>query len=866
MTHGVTYVNEAYRDDVGSSGDEDEDDERLGSPPRLARARAFNRPPPLNTSSSMLKSVSSSRSSSPAGPLSRRTTPLSSASSAASLFEDAEAPQKTLDDTDLRPCVMRFMDGNTVTHERHVRVIRRDVVLRRRIGGETYVVARARSSDERLRCLAALTSHAHELRLSADESSTAGYAALAHDAVIVDNVDDVCSHDGTSMYYVVNDDPFDTRLYGVARATRRDADAFVARFGFLNGVMRDFGTDVVIDRFFACRASNEIDAGDGCGGAKFVRTCMIDALRRSSSSRGEACVAVASAAPIRVAGATCHAHVDDTGRRRDVLTYDGIMSVEDVMLEREDWVTRRFIKLYRVPTSVRATGDAGVAKSWLKMVSPAKTRGSGADAYEDVLEEPTLVSTFHAVAKRALEPGAEAERVAPASASVVARACGVVIDDDDDDDDDIDDAFAHSLIDALSCALLTDGGAPLRDDVVFEPSADVEFQRAALDAARGAADASSTRAPRRSSAAVVVCPRSHTTTADELVESLRASMRAADASACVLVAKCTTSLTFDGGFSTRDILARAAESGLFTDGGIFKSTAHTAYDARIIAARFHQRPFRIRASVPSDVEPLLAVEADAWKDTPDMRTPASTIVERVTNNAAMNFIVEDIATRVVRGGMYAQFIDNVDAAGLTTWDAKETNRRLADSTRCVQLLDVFVDQAYGAACAAAASQSDASPAVSVGQELRNHVLYFAEHSNARWACAVTRTRGFRETQRKFSSKDLSYEAYVRGKTLDRGVFFHTSAGAEIVKIVSPWRVKDDENDGNGVLVRYDVEEYAFSRATTRGRHRPATMRRPSDPTVNGGEYSNTIQAIAWEARARSFPVRRTTRDDEDGNE
>jgi len=216
--------------------------------------------------------------------------------------------------------------------------------------------------------------------------------------------------------------------------------------------------------------------------------------------------------------------------------------------------------------------------------------------------------------------------------------------------------------------------------------------------------------------------------------------------------------------------------------------------------------------------------------------------------------------------MYAQFIDNVDAAGSTTWDAKETNRRLADSTRCVQLLDVFVDQAYGAACAAAASQSGASPAVSVGQELRNHVLYFAEHSNARWACAVTRTRGFRETQRKSSSKDLSYEAYVRGKTLDRGVFFHTSAGAEIVKIVSPWRVKDDENDGNGVLVRYDVEEYAFSRATTRGRHRPATMRRPSDPTVNGGEYSNTIQAIAWEARARSFPVRRTTRDDEDEDE
>ena len=857
MTHSVTYVNEAYRDDVGSSGDES--DERLGSPPRLSRARAFNRPPPLNTSSSMLKSFSSSRSSSPAGPLSRRTTPLSSASSAASLFEDAE--EKTLNvDTDLRPCVMRFMDGDTLAHERHVRVIRRDVMLRRRIGGETYVVARARSAEERLRCLAALTSHAHELRLSADESSTAGYAALAHDAVIVDNVDDVCSHDGTTMVYVVNDDPFDTRLYGVARATSRDADAFVARFGFMNGVVRDFGTDAVVDRLFACRASNAIDAGDGCGGAEFVRTKMIDALRPSSSSTT---VAEASAAPRRVAGATCHAHVDATGgRRKDVLTYDGIMSVEDVMLEREDWVTRRFIKLYRVPTSVGATGDAGVAKSWLKMVSPAKTRGSGSDAYEDVLEEPTLVSTFHAVAKRALkEPGVEVQQnVAPASASVVARACGVVI---DDDDDDIDDTFAHSIIDALSCALTTDGGAPLRDDVVFEPSADVEFQRAALDAVRGAADASSTRAPRRSSAAVVVCPRSHTTTADDVVESLRASMRAADASACVLVAKCTTSLTFDGGFSTRDILARAAESGLFTDGGIFKSTVHTACGARIIAARFHQRPFRIRASVPSDVEPLLAIEADAWKDTPDMRTPASTIVERVTNNAAMNFIVEDIDTRVVRGGMYAQFIDTVDAAGSTTWDLKETNRRLADSTRCVQLLDVFVDQAYGAACAAAASHSGASPAVSVGQELRNHVLYFAEHSNARWACAVTRTRGFRETQRKFPSKDLSYEAYVRGKTLDRGVFFHTSAGAEIVRIVSPWRVKDDENDGNGVLVRYDVEEYAFSRATTRGRHRPATMRRPSDPTVNGGEYSNTIQAIAWEARARSFPVRRTTRDDQD---
>ena len=197
-------------------------------------------------------------------------------------------------------------------------------------------------------------------------------------------------------------------------------------------------------------------------------------------------------------------------------------------------------------------------------------------------------------------------------------------------------------------------------------------------------------------------------------------MRDAETDACVLVARCSTygdHLTLcDGDVLLSEALARAASRGLFVDGGVFK--AFVREDACIITARFARREFRVRPSTLKDVDALVAIEAEAWIETPEMRTSPETVRERVQNNASMNFVVEDIKSVDVRGVMYTQYVESVDAPLDATWETKESNRREPKSTDVVQLLDVFVDQAYGARCA---SDSGAS----VGQELRNYVLHYA---------------------------------------------------------------------------------------------------------------------------------------------
>jgi hypothetical protein len=777
-------------------------------------------------------------SSSPAGPFSLGT--LSSASSASSLAEDLDA----------RPCLIRYMDGDVVTREQTITVRRLDVVLRRKLGDSTYVVARARSERELLRCRVNRTFHMHSLRMSADCRETFGYAS--YERACADDVNDISLDEHTANYFVVNDDPFDARLYGVARVQKRDANAVASRFG-ISDVCATFGVDAIVDRFFASSKSNEIFGGgtheSSSGGAEFVRKFMLDALRIELSELAADrtfTVPILSSAPIRGDGVLVHNHVRTSST---VSSYDGIMTDADVMAEREDFVMRRFFKLYSAPCVSRSNDRS---KSWRGLKSPLKIKHD----YEDIAEEDDLVTTFHAVVKRInlnynCVNELEDRAALLAAAREIAQSFGLEAKVQDD-------AAAFSIIDAVTCSIRNDDGMPSHR-LEFDTNTCSSSFAKAVRMIRG-------DEPAAKNSSAIVCSKSSSSLArgaSGLIESLLSSMTDADLNTCILITSCITDE--DGALvlnsaentsleaprvSTRDLLIQAAARGIFTEGGVFRAKLNSNGDT-IIATRFTRRQFAIRPSSLDDAKALVAIEAEAWIKTPEMKTSPSAVIERLTNNALMNFIVEDIDSSAVCGAMYTQFIDNVDAASGTTWETKESNRREVASTNVVQLLDVFVDQAYGARCA--------TGSVSVGQELRNYVLHYAEHSNVQYACAVTRTRGFRQTQARSAQRELEYEDYVYSSTVDRGTFFHTSAGAEIIRIVPKWRANDYENAGNGVLIRYDVSEYAFAMAAKRGRlHRSRMTRRPSDPTLTSGgslEYANAIQAVAWEARARMFPVR-----------
>lgn len=770
---------------------------------------AGRRPPALNLDA--LKSRSATDS--PRGPLS--SSRVSTRSNSSDTENDAE--ERT------RDVILRLFEGDKLQSERMMQVRRPDEVIRRSLGSETFVVARARTILERRKCRAARTYQMHVLRMSGSVEETAAYDAAQ---ACADDVDGVSADVGTNHYFVQSEDPFDHKVYGVMRFVRRNASSMLEdRFNVSRESIR--AVDFVVDRFFATSAANEI-AGEP-NGPEFIRTLMLDAVRmevenasKFEKAKSALTIPIASATPVNALGTEVFSHslnFEPSG----LLAYeDGIFRDEDVMAEREHWVARRYFKLYVVPANVSKTIQSP-GKSWLAF-SRRRECAEQSDNLEDASQP--LIITLHAVAHGEMKRG---ENEHTGAVHAIAVACGAKIPDAD---------RVLIFADALSCALRDDSGE-LSHEVEFEESSTVDFARA-VRTIRGDAPAKKR---------VVVCARSDASSEENLLDSLEDAMRIAGTDACVLVSRCTASegrLNLCGDhFCSRDLLASAANRGLFADGGVFKAFADDMYG--VVAARFIRRGFRVRPSRVQDVPSLVAIEADAWIETPEMRTAPHIVLDRVENNGPMNFVVEDMSSGEVCGVMYTQYVDRVEAPLNAQWETKESNRREVGSTDVVQLLDVFVDQAYAA--------KSSSGAVSVGQELRNFILHYAEQCGLRYACAVTRTRGFRMSQKL--NPALTYDEYVHGDTLDRGVFFHTSAGASILKCVRPWRPHDFENDGCGVLIRYDVREYAFSNATRRGRIvRALARRRPSDPTHERPthEYVNSLEAVAWEARAQTFPV------------
>jgi hypothetical protein len=172
-------------------------------------------------------------------------------------------------------------------------------------------------------------------------------------------------------YFVEVDDPFDTKVYGVMRFVRRDVDALLRTRFDVPTRESILGVDFVVDRFFATTAANEI-AGEP-DGATFIRTLMLDATRKEAW-RMSPCraVPILSAVPIDVEGVKVFAH---SARDVAVVECDGVACDADVMAEREDWVTRKFLTLYVVPASAPNEAKNALSpgkKTWLAF---AEARG-----------------------------------------------------------------------------------------------------------------------------------------------------------------------------------------------------------------------------------------------------------------------------------------------------------------------------------------------------------------------------------------------------------------------------------------------------------------------------------------------------------
>ena len=188
---------------------------------------------------------------------------------------------------------------------------------------------------------------------------------------------------------------------------------------------------------------------------------------------------------------------------------------------------------------------------------------------------------------------------------------------------------------------------------------------------------------------------------------------------------------------------------------------------------------------------LLQLEKESWIE--DMRHSSELLLQRINAYPPKVFVLE-VAGQLV-GSICTQCIDSVEDIFSVTWRTEDSIANQESGT-VLQLLRVntFLESAPSVA-----------QGIAVGAILRDFCLEYARLLGFLHVCAVTKTTDY------CASSEQSYSAFVsaldvRHTHADRGLNFHVSRGAHVVKAMEGWRPEDPANLGFGVLIAYDLAE------------------------------------------------------------
>lgn len=157
------------------------------------------------------------------------------------------------------------------------------------------------------------------------------------------------------------------------------------------------------------------------------------------------------------------------------------------------------------------------------------------------------------------------------------------------------------------------------------------------------------------------------------------------------------------------------------------------------------------------------------------------------------FVLE-IGGEVV-GSISTQRIASLESIDSINWINEDD---IADPEGCIlQLLRVSTF---------AKSAPECSQGIAVGALLRDFCLSKAKSLGLQSVCAVTKTTDYDSLSQE------NYEDYVHQQSSktslhrnrDRGLDFHLSSGATVVKSIFGWRPTDTVNEGYGILISYDL--------------------------------------------------------------
>mmetsp|Transcript_54777 Transcript_54777/g.123835 ORF Transcript_54777/g.123835 Transcript_54777/m.123835 type:complete len:622 (-) Transcript_54777:48-1913(-) len=203
-----------------------------------------------------------------------------------------------------------------------------------------------------------------------------------------------------------------------------------------------------------------------------------------------------------------------------------------------------------------------------------------------------------------------------------------------------------------------------------------------------------------------------------------------------------------------------------------------------MSEHLRRRPFKIRFAEISDLDQLERLE-EAWDR--HLRAPREVLLRRLQTSPSTNLVCE-LNGRVV-GVLYMQKISSLD--DIDSEEFQQISDAHSPTGSIVQLIAIVVDP-------------------EVKMNLGSELLAFARHlasvnPDVESVVAVTRCRGYRNYRGTMTMQQYINE-HVAGSLTDPIVNFHTSHGAEVVRLVPGFRLEDLDNNGAGVLIRYNLNE------------------------------------------------------------
>jgi acyl transferase domain-containing protein/acyl carrier protein/ribosomal protein S18 acetylase RimI-like enzyme len=230
-------------------------------------------------------------------------------------------------------------------------------------------------------------------------------------------------------------------------------------------------------------------------------------------------------------------------------------------------------------------------------------------------------------------------------------------------------------------------------------------------------------------------------------------------------------------------LQALASAGLYPDRESLVRYPRTMPFSRIVLQHVRPKPFAVRPMRLDDVPDLLNIDRACWPE--NLRLTVGEIERRHAMFPEGQFVVE-YEQRAV-GVLYTQRIDDLDRI-LASQYADYPDAHV-DRGRYWQLLGLSMHPDY--------------QSLALGDQLLEHVLDLAAlTAGVEAVYGITRCLSFRAQPE--SMADYVQRKDAQGLPIDPLPRFHCSHGATIEQIVPGARPEDVDNDGAGVLIRYDL--------------------------------------------------------------